>query len=303
MAHEKNPDELAKKMLELPFDWWQSKVSAETLLKQFKRHIIPLLVAGYIGNDFKYNVYSGILLDHAHTMVWLTAGHVVDELKQLLSSTFKLTKMIWMDDYNVGEAEGVSLHRKDMPMKSWCNDGLDIGVILPSILDVGNIERNQNVFPITAEIWRNLVQANPEGYFAIGFPRPWSNYSQKPIAYDKIHHSITANLACLPLSISQPPLEFADDPRWSDPEAFFGKILPFTDNPKFEIDDLKGMSGGPILSVERDPDGRIRYRLVGIIQSWAEAQSMIRAEPIKRVSQAIDKWLTEEHPNLLQMTI
>ena len=88
-----------------------------------------------------------------------------------------------------------------------------------------------------------------------------------------------------------PPGSLADIEKWSDEEAFYGKILPYTDFPEFEVEEVKGMSGGPILSVERDPDGRIRYRLVGIIQSWYRSESIIRAEPISRIAQAITGWL------------
>mgnify|MGYP000656815050 CR=1 FL=1 len=301
------PDEredALRKMLQLPPDWWQSIHTASILLKWFKSHIIPLLVAGSVGKNIQYNVYTGILLEHNQIMVWLTAGHVVDELKQLLSSSaFKPSVMTWLDGYEAPMAEGVRLHRTDIPMKSWRTDGLDVGAIIPSILDIGNILKNDKVIPINAQIWKNLRQANPEGYYAIGFPRPWSEHSQKPGPNQKILHSVKADLACLPLTEIPPPPEFADDPKWSDPAAFYGKIIPFIDDPKFEVNDVKGMSGGPILSVERDSDGRILYRLVGVIQSWAAAQSIIRAEPIHRVSQAIDKWLEEQQSTTAQQSV
>ncbi len=287
-------DDAAKAILQLPLDWWQSMHSASVLLQWFRSHVIPLLVAGEVNGTTQYNVYTGLLLEHKQTTVWLTAGHVIDELKQLLSSpTFKLSAMAWLDEFERENAESVRLHRTDIPMNSWRATGLDVGAAILSVLDAGNIKKNEKIFPINSRIWENLKQASPEGYYAIGFPRPWSTHSQKMLPNRKILHSVKADLVCLPLKEVVPPPEFADDPKWSDREAFYGEILPFTDNPKFEVDDIKGMSGGPILSVERDSKGRIGYRLVGIIQSWATAQSIIRAEPIHRVSQVIDEWLEE----------
>lgn len=297
MTQSDDLEEALNKMRKLPPDWWQSIHTVSVLCKLFKRHIIPLFVAGSVGNDFQYNVYTGILLNHNQITVWLSAGHVVDEIKQLLSSTsFRLSLITWLDGFGVPEAEGVKLHKINIPMKSWKSSGVDVGVILPSILDVGNIKNNDNVLPINADIWKNLKQANPEGYYAIGFPRPWSNHSQKPAPNHKILHSVKFDLACLPVAEIPPPPEFASDPKWSDPEAFYGKILPFIDNSDFGVDDIRGMSGGPILSVERNVDGRIVYRLVGIIQSWAHAQSIIRAEPIRKISNAIEEWLNNECP-------
>lgn len=288
------PDEAARAILNLPPNWWQSARAASTLLQWFRRHVVPLLVAGEVNENIQHNVYAGLLLDHGETLVWLTAGHVVDELRTILASpTFKLSAIAWLDEFDAKNAENVRLHRTDIPMNSWRAAGLDVGVILPSELDTGNIRKNNGVSPVNSVIWENLKQAKPEGYYAIGFPRPWSKHEQKLLSNKQILHTINADLICLPLEEVSPPVEFSEDPKWSNKEAFYGKILPFTDDPTFEMDDLKGLSGGPILSVERDSRGRIGYRLVGIIDSWAPAQSIIRAEPINQISVAVEKWLDE----------
>ena len=292
------PENLLKKMRELPPDWWQSESTAVILLDLFRRHIVPLLLAGYVERKFQFTIYTGFLLQHNQNLVWLTAGHAIDELSSILSSpSFEVSKMVWLDDYKAAQSEGVPLHRYPPIMKSWKDTNRDVGAIIPSILDTGNILRNTELQTINAEIWKNLKQANPEGYYAIGFPQPWTQHSQKPAPNNKILHSINANLLCLPLEEVSPPSELANLSGWSDPDVFYGKILPFVDNPTFEVDDLKGMSGGPILSIERDLDGQIRYRLVGIIQSWANSQSIVRAEPVHRIAETIDKWLEEKEPN------
>ena len=267
MAQLNEFDDSARTAHFLPPDWWQRRSAVSILLQRFSNHIVPLLVAGEVNNAIQHNVYSGLLLEHNQTLVWLTAGHVIDELKQLLSSsTFKPSVMAWLDEFEKENAENIRLHRTDMPTKSWRTNGLDIGAIIPSVLDAGNLRKNKKVVPVNARIWKNLSQANPEGYYAIGFPRPWSTHSQKLLPNRKILHSVKADLACLPLKEVTPPPEFADNPIWSDPTAFYGKILPFTDDANFQVDDVKGMSGGPILSVERESNGGIVYRLVGIIQ-------------------------------------
>jgi len=284
-------------MLELPPDWWQTATASSVLIQQFKKHLLPLLVAGSVDRQVQYNIYTGVLLRHGETIVWLTAGHVVDELIQILSSHhFKLSAMVWLDGYEATKAESVTLHRIDVPMKSWRETGLDIGAVLPSLLDVGNLLRNEKIETIHSGIWKNLDLASPEGYYAIGFPRPWCHHTQTPAPNNKTLNAVKADIACLPLKEIQPPSEFAEDPAWSNPEAFYGQILPYPDYPEFDLEDAKGMSGGPILSVERDPDGRIWYRLVGVIQSFARGQSIFRAEPIQRVAEAIDLWLEEKKP-------
>jgi hypothetical protein len=296
MTSDEDLDDIAKKIKQLPPDWWQTTVAALTLRKASRSHVIPLLAAGFVGREFQYSVYTGILLRHRATIVWLTAGHVVDELLQLLSSpSFKISTMMWLDDFGVKEAEGVRLHRTNIPMKSWKRTGLDLGAVLPSELDVGNILKNNKVRAINSGVWKNLSPVRPEGFYALGFPRPWTDHKETPDLNNKILHSVKADIACLPLEAIRPPAEFSEDLAWSDPNAFYGKILPYPDYPTFNIDQLKGMSGGPVLSVERTEDGNIYFRLVGVIQSWAWAQSIIRAEPIERVAKAIDEWLDERN--------
>src|SRR5688572_26842920 len=121
----------------LPVDWWQRKSSASLLLQGFRSHIVPLLLAGEVENKIQYNVYTGVFLQHHQTMLWITAGHVVDEIQRFLSSpNFKLSTIAWLDEFQAENAEGIRLHRTDMPMKSWYAEGLDVGVIIPSLLDV-----------------------------------------------------------------------------------------------------------------------------------------------------------------------
>jgi hypothetical protein len=285
---------ILKKMLALPPDWWQNVSAASTLRDWFKGHILALFVAGSVNGSFQFAVYSGILFDHDGTLVWITAGHVVEELATLITSPhFRASKICWLDDYHVTAASALPLHRTDIPMKSWRDTGLDLGALLPSVLDAGNIRLNDNVHPITARIWHNLNPAKVEGYYAVGFPGPWVQHSETPKPNRKTLHSVSANLACLPLKEIPPPVEMAHEQAWADPGAFYGRIIPFLDYPEFQVDTVRGMSGGPVLSVERNSDGRIVYRLVGIIEAWSPSLSVIRAEPVRRVAAAIEAWLAE----------
>lgn len=290
----------ASEMGQLPPDWWQTVAAATAFLQDFANHEIPLLVTGIIDNSVQYSVYSGILLRHEKMIVWLTAGHIVDELVQVLSSpNFKLTTMVWLDDFSVKGAEGIRLHRTDIPMKSWKSTGHDVGVVLPSDVDLGNILKNDKVQPIDAGIWKNLSPIRPEGFYAISFPRPWSIHTKTPALISALVNdvllSLKADFACLPLEVLQPLRENPDDPSWSDLKTFYGKILPYIDYPINNLESPKDLSGGPILSFEWTTEGHIAYSLVGVIQSWVWAQSFIKAEAIDCIIDEIDRWLKERN--------
>lgn len=285
--------QMRRKMLELPPDWWQSVRATHALLEWFKLHIVGLLVAGSSPSGFQYSFYTGFLLSYAQKLLWLTAGHVVEELQLVLSSPhFRVSQFRWLDSYDAAGASAVPVHRADMPIRSWNESGLDVGVIVPSILDAGNLRKNEKLQLMDERVWGSLKQTTPEGYYAIGYPRPWTTHTQRRVSQTKVLHSLKADLACLPMILVQAPKTALDDDRWADTEAFFGRILRYPDLPQFEVDDIKGMSGGPVLSVERSPDGEIIYRLAGIIQSWRRSESIVRAEPIAKVVQALTEWLT-----------
>jgi len=70
---------------------------------------------------------------------------------------------------------------------------------------------------------------------------------------------------------------------WNDPKAFYGQIIPFAEGSEFQPISVKGMSGGPLFSVERDPSGRIGYRLYGIQRSEDKDERLIRVEPLHKI--------------------
>jgi hypothetical protein len=279
------------KIRNLPTDWWCSASKSSILATLFKKHTLPLLVAGSVNGVTQYNIYSGFLLQLKRGLFWLTAGHNIEELQKFKnSSDFVLDKMVWLDDYKITGATSVPFHRKDIQMKTWVDIGVDIGVIFPSELDVGNILKNEDIKPIEPGIWFGIDNAKPEGYYAIGYPRLFNKFEQTNLPTGKVLNSVVADLVCIPLRRSPPPSAFKGNPFWENPNAFYGEIIPFPDLPHFDIGRAEGMSGGLILSIERDPDGHVRYRLFGIIQRFAYAQSLFRAEPIQQVSQIIEDW-------------
>jgi hypothetical protein len=286
-------DSPSSKMLELPDDWWQRASTVNVLIELFEHHILGLLIGGMTNSVFQYSLYTGFLLLHGDELLWITAGHVVEEIDQILEShDFHVSVMKWLDGFDVPGAETVPVHRENLQSKSWKSEGIDVGVALLSPLDARNLLANKELFPIEETIWMKLAEASPEGYYLLGYPRAWNQFEERPAPDKKVLRSITANLACIPVIEIIPSDDATPESFWSNPTAFFGKIIEYPDVPSFDVDDLHGMSGGAIVSVERDPDGRIRYRLVGVVSKWLRSESIVRAEPIKELAHAIDVWLS-----------
>jgi hypothetical protein len=162
--------------------------------------------------------------------------------------------------------------------------GIDFGAIKIMGLDAQIMLNNNRTQVITELIWKDLHLAKPEGYYVLGYPQEWTDHHEVRLSDNQILNSFRANLACLPVRQIEYRGEFHTDKEfWNDPEAFYGQILPFVDESEHQPASVKGMSGGPLFSIERDPSDRIRYRLFGIQRSEDKDERLIRAEPIHKI--------------------
>lgn len=275
----------------MPPNWWQRASIVEVLVKQFQTHIVGLLLGGSVNGRFQYSLYTGILVKYGDELLWFTAGHVVDNIQTVIKSpNFKPSIMRWLDGYDVPGAESVPLYLQNLTMKSWTSIGLDFGVIKVSILEKENLLANNKISVINATIWKNLSKATPEGYYVIGFPKIWNNFSEKRVEGNKILRSLKADIACLPLLPVDLRVDLKDEIK-KNRNSFYARILKYPDNPEFTMENIEGMSGGPILSIERTPESRFAYRLVGIQAGWLPNLEIIRAEPIDCIVSVLDDWL------------
>ena len=110
-------------------------------------------------------------------------------------------------------------------------------------------------------------------------------------------------MTCIPLIKIEYDQCKGEGEFWSDPDAFYGKIVPFSGDSEVPPINIKGMSGGPLLSIERKPDKGFLYRLYGIQRSWESRQRIIRAESIYKIQEIIEaKMVWWPHNNPFHLT-
>ena len=78
--------------------------------------------------------------------------------------------------------------------------------------------------------------------------------------------------------------DYDDEPAgfWSAEDCFYAEI----ELPKLRglaLENIEGMSGGPLLTVERTEAGQIKYRLAAVQSSWLPERRIIRTEFILKV--------------------
>ena len=282
-------------VLNMPQDWWQRASIVDVLIKLFQTHVVGLLISGHSRNKHQYYFYTGFLVYYSDKLLWFTAGHVIDNISATIaSSNFLISVMRWLDGCEVQGAEAIPVSIPQLKMKSWTSIGIDFGVIEISLLERENILANKDIAVMDGRIWNNLKLASPEGYYVVtnqGYPRIWNDFEEKRVEGNKILRSIKTNMACLPLQPVYPPSETTDDSFWKNKNSFYGKIINYPDIPNFTIEDISGMSGGPIISIERTPESQFLYRLAGIQVSWKSDSMIVRAEPIDLIASVLADWI------------
>ena len=268
----------------LPTDWWRRKSTCQILLNWFKRYLLGLFLSVEIEGKVQHELYTGFLLLYKENLMWATAGHIIDEIREIKSNpNVRIVRMRWLDDSKISGAESVPVHSSNFRTYSATEFGIDFGVADITGLDRENILKNNRIEIMTEQGWKNLHLANPEGYYIIGYPKEWVETNEVRLPNNRILGSVLANAACIPVEQIEYPGKHPTKEFWNDPRAFYGGMLPYSDEPGHQPENIKGMSGGPLISIERTPNREFRYRLFGIQRSWDENTRSIRVEPIENI--------------------
>jgi len=273
---------------QVPDEWWRWQISAQTLSGWFKQHTLGLFLAAKVGNEIKPDVFTGFLLEYKQNLLWITVGHGVKELHDiLLNHRDDIMQLRWMDNCTIPGAETFPVHNR--ALKLFWSDEIDFGFAHITGLDEANIRKSDQVQILSEHHWRDIDRAKPEGFYIIGYPKEWIEI-HKQEANGRTTWSATLNLSCLP--IQRVPFKADGGNFWKDPQGFYGKIMPFVEQAGGQPKSPVGMSGAPMISLERglreDGELGIRYYLFGIQRSWNEVDT-IRAEPIQKATAIMEQ--------------
>lgn len=268
-------------MMKMPDDWWRSTTTCEVLLNLFSRHLLGLQVVANVNGEAKAEVLSGFLVNIQQQVLWFTAGHVVSYIKRLLSyPEIEILEMRWLDLCEIEGAESIPVHDRSLDMFEMPVNVMDWGIVRIAGLDRENLLNNERVQFLAPQVWKSLHLGKPEGYYVLGWPAQDVEVNQK-------ESSVRASMTCIPVIKLEYDQCKGEGEFWSDPDAFYGRIMPSAGDSEVPPIDIKGMSGGPLLSIERKPDKGFLYRLYGIQRSW-NRQRIIRAESMYKILEIIE---------------
>lgn len=280
-------DDRAARAKAFPPDWWKAESVAGTLAKCFAEHLVALEVAFLCGGRPEHVVYTGFLLRFGPLDLWVTSGRMIGRIRRLLDHPkISVVRAGLLDGYDREGAKAVPVPIDDLPLFS-AEPSLDFGTAFLREAYVAPITANPRFRPLTPVVWQNHEKAQPEGHYLVSMPKQWVEVRDMGTKPGEVLRRATMGIACIPVERIEPT--GGEEPKkfWGHPGAFYGRLLPIRSDDGARLERIVGMSGGPVLSIERTEDGHFRYYLFGIQSAWLASRRIIRAASISHVASLI----------------
>lgn len=218
-------------------------------------------------------VFSGFLVEAGGVWFYVTAGHILREIRKSLARGDKFD--VWrLDDQTAGNSFNGAAIPYAFDIEKWLiiEDeavGLDFAVVPLETYYCRHLKAGGAV-PIDKTAWGGHVTEHDQ-WALVGIP-------SESVAYDK-KTIITGRIAVM-------PLEPTDEPPGAGRKAenqFYARIKDMGN-----VKDIVGMSGGPVFSLKKI-DGTWKYKVIGVQSAWYPNERIIAACPFASLGQELEK--------------
>lgn len=247
----------------------------------FQQHLVRVCVDFTAKKRRHIGVYSGFLLELGNMFMWVTAGHVLEEIEAICGmSSYSSVRIGWADNSESIPAARIPFDFASTPKFKHNKDGIDIGWLVPHGLALEALRKEPNNVPFTEPAWRNITAEYAIlSMYLVGCPR------------EAVRPAVIPDLSRDPITIAMPTSRLRlrkidprtdEDPKdcWDKSDSFFAEIVPEGAPSTVMLSSIIGMSGGPVIALSERPDKKIAYHLVGIQSAWLPESRIIRATPI-----------------------
>lgn len=274
----------------LPEGWWANPEVVGRLVDAcFSKHTVAIGMAYLLDSEQRFEWFTGFILRLNSSIWWLTAGHVISRMVELKrNKAVKVVSSSLNDLHATPEASSIPFALEDE--RIYADPQVDFGAIQLREGYSAPLLANPDVVPVTPEIWAHVHESKPNGFYLLGYPECLASEPEEVERKGKrIYYTASTYLICNPIT----PI-MADSTRepqqfWNRPESFYAEVQTIPDPTGDDLKSIKGMSGGPILSIEKNSRGFV-YRLWGIQSSWLPRSRILRAEPISRIAVILEEW-------------
>jgi hypothetical protein len=256
------------------------------VLKHFGRHIVTLECTYSVLHRNKphedaRNYYTGFILYSGGAYVWVTAGHCLAEIDEILANTESLGNVRFQLIDTLHDATVSDLPvpfdyvSEKFRAAYWNRDGAgnglghDYGAIFlrshyARLLDANGIK------PVGEDNWKN-VPNEFDAYYMLGLP------GERTCRNDRGQSVVRPSM----FSVTKFPLKPDRYAEHVDP-MFYATIDP--DN---NISNIQGMSGGPIIGFKNLGENNVRYWFLAVQSGWYKPERLICASPLEDLDQTI----------------
>lgn len=267
---------------QLAGDWWKDPRTCAVLSRYWQQYIVGLHVLSSQGGKLVSYVYTGFLLEVWAVHFWITAGHVVDELAKLAEDDrIILRGAEWADGYSNPDAASIPVDIKALKSCPMRDGHIDIGVVDLPENTVSLLKANPAIKFFTPLVWLRNESANPVGYYVVGIPNEHQHTTTTALSKRSFTTDVAFPIVALPIERIDPPAGKCGEELWQYPDAFYGRLLSISLPDIGPVQNIKGMSGGPIISIEMTPTSQMKYRVFAIQSEWLPNSRIVRCTPIE----------------------
>lgn len=275
---------------------------ADQILDQLRTHLVGLSWLDVLSEPRKGKksrerghpeafAVSSFVLSVQDQWFLCTAGHVLHDFERRLEAGRQLVKSRLIDigtrpggfpavPFDFGPSQCMYVDDKEL--------GLDYGAVPLRPLYRAQLEQG-GVIPLSERAWSDPPK-RADAYFMLGYPT-----TAKSIEIETTAHGgnvrVELNTPLVPLVEAQ----HVPDCLQTGTSRFYGRVPVVTGNAngrRLEMNDIDGMSGGPIFAVKWGDD-RFRYWLVAVQSAWERTSRVLAGCLVHPFAAAIAKRLRE----------
>ncbi|TIT04443.1 MAG: hypothetical protein E5W98_19935 [Mesorhizobium sp.] len=257
-------------------------------LEFFGRHLLAICITYRLANTSKedalsFAAYNGTLIDIAGSVCFLTAGHVLADLKQKIADIrVEIVEVVLADTFAKGRISDkpVPFDIRSEPFLFVDDEeqGLDFGAIPLRPYYVNLLAKNGMV-ALDEERWIHQHRVDFDGYAMLGLPREFTSPS-----VDTLGHGAVSPTMIWVSRRETPP----QGTRHTTYPRFIAEI-----GESLSITDIVGMSGGPIFGFRIDGEKAVRYWVVALQSAWLPRQRIIFGCPLPTLAPLLKGLMAE----------
>jgi hypothetical protein len=251
--------------------WWVDETKARIFNTNVQKHILSLNVT-YLINGLPNSCWiSGFLVYTKSLLIWITAGHVLKKLDELLQNK-KIggIKARWFDNCPIKDARFIACDYSTMLKTPIDIEGYDFGIVILRKIYADQILNVRENKPLTDVHWKFNDGFKAEGYYLVGLPTEFTKLDQTSSSSGGLDVKASSTLISVPLTEEDRALHQSDEDFWQHENNFYGQIHSIHNDDKSLLTDISGMSGGPIFGVRRIDKDRFEYRIIAVQSSWLQ---------------------------------